>query len=123
MKFTFAHNNLSTFDLEKSLAFYKENLGLIEVKRKQADDGSFILVFLSDGTTTHQLELTWYRDWKEHYRLGDNEIHLAFIVDDYDTSYALHKKNGCICYENTQMGLYFIVDPDGFWIEIIPAKR
>lgn len=123
MVFTFAHNNLSVLDLEKSVAFYKENLGLVEMKRKQADDGSFTLAFLGDGMTTHQLELTWYRDWKEPYKLGDNEIHLAFIVDDFDASYALHKLNGCICYENKKAGLYFISDPDGFWIEIIPAKR
>ncbi len=123
MKFNFAHNNLSVLDLEKSVAFYEENLGLVETKRKLAEDGSFILVFLGDEMTTHQLELTWYRDWKEPYKLGDNEIHLAFKVDDYDAAYALHKKNGCICYENPGMGIYFIADPDGFWLEIIPANR
>ncbi|MBC7959926.1 MAG: VOC family protein [Vallitaleaceae bacterium] len=123
MKFTFAHNNISAFDLEKSIAFYKENLGLVEMKRNKAADGSFEIVFLGDEVTGHKLELTAYRDWKEPYKLGDNEIHIAFIVDDFDAAYALHKKNGCICYENTQMGLYFIADPDGFWIEIIPARR
>lgn len=123
MKFTFAHNNISSFDLEKSIAFYKENLGLIETKRKSAEDGSYTIVFLGDGVTNHKLELTWYRDWKEPYNLGDNEIHLAFIVDDYAAAYELHKKNGCICYENEKMGLYFISDPDGFWIEILPANR
>ncbi len=41
MKFNFSHNNLSSFDLDKSIAFYKENLGLTEVKRKSAADGSF----------------------------------------------------------------------------------
>lgn len=123
MKFTFAHNNISSFDLEKSIVFYKENLGLVETKRKSAEDGSYIIVFLGDGISDHKLELTWYRDWKEPYNLGDNEIHLAFIVDDYDAAYELHKKNGCICYENEKMGLYFISDPDGFWIEILSANR
>ncbi|PKM50871.1 MAG: lactoylglutathione lyase [Firmicutes bacterium HGW-Firmicutes-7] len=123
MKFTFAHNNISVLDLEKSIAFYKENLGLIETRRKKAEDGSYIIVFLSDGETVHKLELTWYSQWQEPYKLGDNEIHLAFIVDDYEAAYALHKKNGCICYENEKMGIYFISDPDGFWVEIIPADR
>lgn len=122
MKFNFAHNNLSAFDLEKSIAFYKENLGLEEISRKVADDGSFILVFLSDGQTAHKLELTWYRDWKEPYKLGDNEIHLCFEVDDYEAAYEMHKKNNVICYENVSMGLYFIADPDGFWIEIVRKK-
>lgn len=62
MKFTFAHNNLNVLDLDKSLAFYKEALDLTEVRRKDAEDGSFTLVYLGDGTTPHLLELTWLRD-------------------------------------------------------------
>lgn len=122
MKFTFAHNNLNVLDLEKSLAFYKEALGLKEVRRKEASDGSFTLVFLSDDTTTHQLELTWLKDREDPYDLGDNEIHLAFRTDDYYAAYELHKKMGCICYENKDMGIYFIKDPDGYWLEIIPSR-
>lgn len=123
MKFTFNHNNINVLDLEKSLAFYKENLGLVEVRRKVAEDGSFILVFLGDGITGHNLELTWLRDWSKPYNLGDNEFHIAFHVDDYEGAHDLHKKNDCICYENEKMGIYFISDPDGYWIEIIPARR
>ena len=88
MKFTFAHNNLNVYDLEKSLAFYKEALGLEVVRTKDASDGSFKLVYLGDGTTPHQLELTWMRDMDRPYNLGDNEIHLAFHVDDYDAAHA-----------------------------------
>lgn len=123
MKFTFAHNNLNVFDLEKSVAFYKEALGLTEVRRHQKEDGSFVLVFLSDGTTPHQLELTWLRDWERPYELGDNEFHLAFMVDDFDKAYERHQEMGCICYENKGMGIYFIEDPDGYWLEIVPKKR
>jgi lactoylglutathione lyase len=123
MKFHFAHNNFNVINLEKSLAFYKEALGLVEAKRKVASDGSFILVFLSDGSSAHQLELTWLRDWgKPSYNLGDNEIHLAFTVSDMDEAHALHKKMDCICYENEKMGIYFICDPDGYWLEIIPQR-
>lgn len=123
MKFTFAHNNLNVLDLEKSINFYKEALGLKEIKRKEAADGSFVLVFLGDGTTAHRLELTWLRERKKAYDLGDNEIHLAFYVDDYQAAHELHQRMGCICYENEAMGLYFINDPDGYWIEIIPEGR
>jgi len=122
MKFTFAHNNLNVLNLEKSLKFYKEALGLEEVQRKEAADGSFILVFLGDGVTTHSLELTWLRDWERPYDLGDNEFHLAFVVDDYEAAHELHSKMGCICYENKSMGIYFIEDPDGYWLEIIPKR-
>lgn len=122
MKFTFAHNNLNVYDLEKSLAFYKEALGLEITKTKDADDGSFTLVYLGDGTTPHLLELTWLRDMKRHYELGDNEIHLAFTVDDFDAALKKHKEMGCVCFENPDMGIYFIEDPDGYWLEIVPAK-
>lgn len=74
MKFTFAHNNFNVIDLDKSLKFYEEALGLKEVRRKEA-------------------------------------------------AHAKHKEMGCICFENPAMGIYFINDPDGYWLEIVPAKR
>ena len=123
MKFTFAHNNINVLNLERSLAFYKSALGLEEVRRHRAKDGSFVLVFLGDGTTLHRLELTWLSDRKEPYDLGDNEIHLAFAVDDFDAALRKHKDMGVVCYENPGMGIYFIEDPDGYWVEIVPEKR
>ena len=122
MNFRFAHNNINVLDLDKSLAFYKQALGLAEVRRKEAEDGSFILVYLGDGQSPHQLELTWLRDWDQPYNLGDNEIHLAFTVDDYQAAHQLHSEMGCICYENPAMGIYFIADPDGYWLEIVPVR-
>jgi lactoylglutathione lyase len=123
MRFTFAHNNINVLDLGKSLAFYKAALGLAEVRRHEAKDGSFILVFLGDGQTPHRLELTWLRSRKEPYDLGDNEVHLAFIVDDFAGALAKHKEMGVVCFENPAMGIYFIEDPDGYWLEILPEKR
>ena len=123
MNFKIAHTNINVLDLEKSLAFYKQALGMEPTKRKQSEDGSFEIVFISDGESKHQLELTWLRDQKTPYELGDNESHIAFTTDDYDAAYAHHNKMGCICYENKAMGLYFIEDPDGYWLEIIPEKR
>lgn len=123
MEFTFAHNNFNVLDLEKSLKFYEEALGLKEDHRKVAEDGSFILVYLTDGKTPHLLELTWLRDRKEAYNLGENEFHLAFLVDDYKAAHAKHKKMGCICYENPAMGIYFITDPDNYWLEIVPKNK
>ena len=97
---------------------------LKEVRRKEAADGSFILVYLGDGVTPHQLELTWLRDWeKDHYDLGDNEFHLAFRVDDFEAAHAKHKEMGCICFENEKMGIYFITDPDNYWLEIVPTRK
>ena len=106
---TFNHFNFNVLDLEKSLAFYTEALNLEPVREKNASDGSFKLVYLGDGVTDFTLELTWLRDRKEAYDLGECEFHLAFHVDDFD--------------ENPGMGIYFIKDPDGYWLEIVPADK
>lgn len=123
IKSRFDHFNINVLDLEKSIAFYSEALGLKEHRRKEAGDGSFILVYLSDNQTGFLLELTWLRDHKDPYELGDNESHLCFRVEgDYDETRKYHKTMGCVCYENTAMGLYFINDPDDYWIEILPVR-
>ena len=120
MLFTFAHNNLNVLNLDKSLAFYREALGLTEARRLEGP--GFTLVYLGDRTTPHLLELTWLHERTEPYNLGDNEFHLAMRVDDMEAAHALHTTMGCICYENKDMGIYFINDPDGYWIEIVPAS-
>ena len=122
MLFTMIHTNLNVLDMAKSLAFYKDALGMEPVMHKKSNDGSFELAFLSDGSSSCQIELTWLRDRKSPYELGDNETHIAFKVDDFASAHALHEEMGCICYENKTMGLYFIEDPDGYWLEIIPPR-
>jgi lactoylglutathione lyase len=123
IKAKFDHFNISVLDLEKSLAFYEKALGLTEHHRMEAADGSFILVYLTDEQTGFLLELTWLRDKKEPYQLGDNESHLCFrVAGDYEQTRAYHKAMDCVCYENHDMGLYFINDPDDYWIEILPAN-
>ena len=94
MQFSFYHTNYNVRDLDRSLAFYAEALGLSEQRRINAEDGSFIIVYLGDGVSPFSLELTWLRDWDRAYNLGDNEFHLAFHVDDYDAAYAKHKEMG-----------------------------
>ncbi len=95
---------------------------LTVTRTKEADDGSFKLVYLGDSTTPHKLELTWLRDMDRPYNLGDNEIHLAFETDDFDAAHEKHKEMECICFENPGMGIYFISDPDGYWLEIVPKN-
>ena len=123
MNFKFYHNNINVLDLEKSLKFYNDALNLKETRRIEAEDGSFIIVYLGDNQTSHFLELTWLRDRKEPYNLGDNEFHLALHTDDYEKALEKHKEMDCVCYINDSMGIYFINDPDGYWIEILPQKN
>ena len=117
--FKFDHNNINVLDLKKSMNFYQEALGLKEVRRINGED--FTIVFMGDEAgSQHVLELTWLKDRKEPYNLGDNEFHLALRTDDFAAAHAKHKEMGCICFENEAMGIYFIVDPDGYWVEILP---
>lgn len=123
IKARFDHFNFNVFDLEKSLAFYEKALGLKEVRRKVASDESFILVYLGDTEGHFTLELTWLRGRTEAYNLGECEYHLCVRVPgDYAATREYHREMGCIAYENHDMGLYFITDPDGYWIEILPVK-
>ncbi len=71
MEFKFVHNNFNVLDLERSLKFYAEALKLKEVRRIAPASGEFIIVYLSDGSSKHLLELTWMRDRTEPYDLGD----------------------------------------------------
>lgn len=118
----FDHFNINVTDLDKSIEFYRKALGLKEIKRKEAGDGSFILVYLGDGISPFSLELTWLRDHPQEYELGENESHICIRVEgDYDQVRDYHREMGCICFENHNMGLYFINDPDDYWIEILPV--
>ena len=121
--FKFNHFNFNVLDLDRSLKFYKDALGLEPVREKDAADGGYKIFFLGDGATSFRLELTWLRDHTEPYDLGEQEVHLAFTVEDYAGAFEKHKAMGCVCFENPAMGIYFIEDPDGYWIEIIPEKR
>lgn len=122
MTFSMIHENYNVSDLDASIAFYGKALGLHEVRRKNAADGSFIIVYLAAPQGDFELELTWLRDHPQKYDLGECEFHLAFRTDDYEAAHALHEQMGCICFENPAMGIYFITDPDGYWLEILPPR-
>lgn len=123
MKFRMIHENYNVSDLQASLDFYEKALGLTEVRRKTAEDGSFIIVYVSNEEADFELELTWLADHPQKYDIGEEEFHLAFYTDDYEAAHRLHEEMGCICFENYEMGLYFIKDPDGYWLEIVPRKE
>ena len=122
MRFKMIHENYNVADLDVSLAFYEKALGLKECRRKTAADGSFILGYMKNEDSDFELELTWLRDHPQKYNLGECEFHLAFSVEDFDAAHKLHEEMGCICFENPSMGIYFIEDPDGYWLEILPQR-
>ena len=119
---TFAHFNFNVLDLQRSMDFYNRALGLKEHSRIEGPEGAFTIVYLTDGESGFLLELTWLRDRTEPYDLGEGEFHLAFAVPDLEEAHRKHEELGCICFENPEMGIYFIEDPDGYWLEIVPQK-
>jgi lactoylglutathione lyase len=120
MKMKFAHFNFNVLDLKKSIDFYDKAFGLKEVRRKEGNN--FTIVYLGDGATDFELELTYMHDRTTSYDLGECEFHLAFVADDFEAAHELHKDMGCICFENPAMGIYFIEDPDGYWLEVLPPR-
>ena len=123
MKFTMIHENYNVADLQRSLAFYEKALGLTEKRRKTAQDGSFIIVYVGNEESDFELELTWLKDHPQNYNLGECEFHLAFRTDDFEAAHKKHEEMGCICFENHAVGIYFIQDPDGYWLEIVPTRK
>lgn len=121
MKFKMVHNNINVMNVENSIKFYEKALGLKETERKTGE--GFTIVYLSDGEGEHLLELTALDDHPQKYNLGENEIHLAFETDDFEGAYKKHKEMDCVIFENPSMGIYFIVDPDGYWLEVVPKNK
>jgi lactoylglutathione lyase len=122
MKAKMIHMNIHVLDAEKSLAFYEKALGLVQVRRVNVEDGSWGLIYLANDTLDFELELTWNQGRTEPYNNSDGDIHLAFKVPDFEEAHTLHEEMDCIVFENQEMGIYFITDPDGFWLEIIPER-
>ena len=118
MKFKMIHENLNVTNLDRSIQFYNEALDLHEVRRMIGD--GFIIVYLKSDVGDFELELTWLRDHPQAYDLGECEFHLAFQAENFEEAHKKHKEMECICFENEAMGIYFIQDPDGYWLEILP---
>jgi lactoylglutathione lyase len=122
MQARFIHRCTHVIDKQATIAFYEQALGFHVVREFGPDDGSWTNTFMASDASPFELELTWNRGRTEPYENGGKDTHIAFAVDDFDSYHALHEQMGCIVFENPAMGLYFIADPDGQWIEILPEK-
>lgn len=120
MKFKMVHENYNVADLDRSLAFYEKALGL--TKKRRINGEGFIIAYVGNAESDFELELTFVKDHPQNYDLGECEFHLAFRTADFEAAHKLHEEMGCICFENPEMGIYFITDPDGYWLEIVPER-
>ncbi|GDX60744.1 lactoylglutathione lyase [Nitrosomonadaceae bacterium] len=124
------HTMLRVGDLERSIAFYTDLLGMKELRRKDYPEGKFTLVFIGyqDEASGTVLELTY--NWGiEKYELGTSYGHLAIEVDDvYQACTKITEQGGKVVraagpmkHGNTTIA--FIEDPDGYKIEFIQKQR
>ena len=81
-----------------------------------------VLFIWAMDTLILRLSLRIFYDRTEPYDLGECEFHLAFRTDEYDRLHELHSEMGVIAFENPEVGVYFITDPDGYWIENTACK-
>lgn len=127
MNYKLEHACIRVRDLEKSLTFYQDALGLVEVNRKDYPEWKFTLVYLSDANRNFEIELTHNYETPEPYEIGNGFSHFAVLVDDLEKS---HEKHRAMPYEVGDLkGLpgagaqfYFITDPDGYRTEVIRAN-
>lgn len=121
-----AHTCVRVQDLDASLAFYTEALGFGVSRRRDFPDHKFTLVYMMLPGDDYELELTYNYDHGP-YNIGDGYGHIAISVEDLEGLHAKHLEAG---YEvtdlkglpGTQPSYYFIVDPDGYKIEVIRQK-
>ena len=74
MQFKMIHENYNVRDLAASLSFYEKALGLHEKRRKEAADGSYIIVYVGNDASDFELELTWLHDHPQPYDIGEEEF-------------------------------------------------
>ena len=120
MEYRLVHNCIKVRELARSLHFYARALHLHEKRRVQC--GQVTLVYLGDEAgSEHELELNYRPEHGDSsYELGENSTHFAFVADDYASALAEHRAMGCVLLENEANNIYFIKDPDGYIIEIMP---
>ncbi|MEX0619933.1 MAG: VOC family protein [Pseudohongiellaceae bacterium] len=118
----YLHTMVRVSQLDESLDFYCDKLGLKEVRRKENDKGRFTLVFLAaPGNEEAQIELTWNWD-PEEYGEGRNFGHLAYEVDDiYAVCRRLAEKDVVINRPPRDGRMAFIRSPDNISIELLQA--
>lgn len=121
-----AHTCVRVKDLEASVAFYQKAFDFNESRRRDFPENKFTLVYLTLPRDDYELELTYNYD-HDTYDLGNGYGHIAIATDDLE---GLHAKHSAAGFNVTDLkalpgvppSYYFIIDPDGYKIEVIREK-
>ena len=121
MKIKYLHTMVRVKNIEESLRFYNDLLGLEETRRVENEDGKFTLIFLAPpGQSEYPIELTYNWDTEEEYKEGRNFGHLAYEVDDIYETCQLLQENGVIINRPPRDGrMAFVRSPDNISIELL----
>lgn len=124
------HTMIRVGDLDRSVRFYTEVLGMKLLRRKDYPDGKFTLAFVGYGDEAENTVIEMTHNWDtEHYELGDAFGHMAIEVDDvYQAAKAIRERGGKVIREAGPMNagstiIAFVEDPDGYQIELIGARH
>jgi lactoylglutathione lyase len=118
----FLHSMIRVKDLEKTLHFFVDLMGLEVSRRKDYEKGRFSLIFLTDGKSDAEIELTYNWDQQEDYTNGNNFGHLAFRVDDIYSMCEKLQDNGVTILRPPRDGyMAFVKTPDEISIELLQA--
>ena len=116
----YLHTMIRVQNLESALDFFINKLGMIEVRRREAPEGRFTLVFLATGPGESTIELTYNWDQEEPYTVGRNLGHLAYSVENiYQLCEELQKKGVTILRPPRDGKMAFIRSPDQISIELL----
>lgn len=123
------HTMIRVGDLDRSIAFYTEVLGMQLLRRKDYSEGRFTLAFVGYGPESEQAVIELTHNWDtDHYDLGNGFGHVAIEVDDaYAACEEIKKRGGAVMREAGPMKhgttvIAFVKDPDGYSIELIQKK-
>ena len=116
----YLHTMIRVQNLESALDFFINILGMIEVRRREAPEGRFTLVFLATGPGESTIELTYNWDQEEPYTVGRNFGHLAYSVENiYQLCEELQKKGVTILRPPRDGKMAFIRSPDQISMELL----
>ena len=116
----YLHTMIRVQNLESSLDFFINKLGMIEVRRREAPEGRFTLVFLATGPGESTIELTYNWDQEEPYTVGRNFGHLAYSVENiYQLCEELQNKGVTILRPPRDGKMAFIRSPDQISVELL----
>ncbi|MEE9592068.1 MAG: VOC family protein [Thermoplasmata archaeon] len=130
MKFTFAYTGIRTRDLDRSIAFYTDVMGLELLDRTVIAQNKGEFASVGNDAKSHSIEINWYADDSPvagPFREGEELDHLAFYVEDFDAAMRYLEEQGYPRVlgpiESKSSIWAYVQDPDGIYVEVFASKH